>query len=84
MKTDFYFTLHLTENEHFIVEDLIRKECASRSIEVVYYRKFKTGHIPCYRECKIATSPHIGKEILEKLDIKFENYWADQKTFLTI
>lgn len=79
MKTDFYFTQNLTESEHGIVESMIREECKLRGIEVIYYRKFKTGHIPCYRECKINYSPKVGRMILEKLDIEEQNYWKENK-----
>lgn len=79
MKTDFYFTTFLTETEHSIVEYMIREECQKREIEVSYYRKFKTGHVACYRECKILTAPKIGQEILKSLDISWGNYFAEIK-----
>ena len=77
MKTTFYFTQYLTESEHCVVESMIREECAARNIEVIYYRPFKTGHIPCYRECKLNCPPKIGRQILEKLDIQDQNYWNE-------
>jgi hypothetical protein len=77
MKKDFYFTQYLTENEHSIVEMMIREECAARNITVVYYRPFKNGHVPCQRECKIDCPPKIGMQILEKLNIEYQNYHAN-------
>lgn len=50
---DFYFTLRLTSTEHDIVEFQIRDYCARNKLEVKYYREFKTGHVPGYRECKL-------------------------------
>lgn len=79
MKTDFYFTLYLTESEHSVVEMMICEECLKRGIEVAYYRRFKTGHVGCYRECKILAPPKVGREILKLLDIKEENYFAPKE-----
>jgi len=73
-KTDYYFTLELTENEHSIVENMIRQECTKRGYEVLYYRKFKNGHVPCQRECKINTLPWKVEQMLKDLDIVPENY----------
>jgi hypothetical protein len=79
MKTTFYFTQSLTQDEHGFVELYIRQECAARNVEVLYYRPFKTGHVPCQRECKLNCSPKIGREILKKLDLEEENYWVDSQ-----
>ena len=79
MKTDFFFTTYLTENEHFIVADLIRQECSRLGIQVAYYRPFKTGHVPMYRECKLACSPEIGAKILKDLKVDFGNYHKSHK-----
>ena len=61
LKTDFFFTLCLTENEHYIVEDMIREKCLELGYEVSYYRKFNE---PMYRECKIKCSPAEGDKLL--------------------
>ncbi len=53
MKHELFFTLYLTENEHYIVEGIISEECQKFGCELVYYRKFKNGHHPGYREVKI-------------------------------
>ena len=74
MINDFYFTTYLTENEHYIVEDIIREECKKRNFEVEYYRKFKNGHVPMYRECKINAPKNQVVAMLEELGIDFENY----------
>ncbi len=74
MKSDFFFTTFLTENEHYIVEDMIRSKCKELNIPVLYYRKFKTGHVAMYRECKLGCSPKIGESIMKNLKIKFGNY----------
>lgn len=50
---EFYFTLRLTECEHDIVEHDIRRWAGKRGLKVRYYRQFKTGHVPTYRECKV-------------------------------
>jgi len=79
MKTDFYFTTYLTESEHGVVEMIIREHFSIRGIEVAYYRPFKTGHVPCYRECKILAAPKVVKGILKSLDISWGNYFAKSK-----
>lgn len=49
-----YFILNLTENEHYIVEDMIRDSLQESGYgELVYYRQLKQGHIPMRREVKI-------------------------------
>lgn len=50
---EIYFCLNLTENEHYIVEDMIRKECNRLDCQLKYYRQLKEGHIPMYREVKV-------------------------------
>jgi len=78
---EFYFTQYLTENEHYFVEDMILEYCNKHNLQVKYYRKFKTGHIPCQRECKIIGEQkdiNIFKNHFTK-EIVFENYWTDDK-----
>jgi len=48
-----YFCIDLTEDEHSIVEDMLRVFCSENCMELVYYRKVKTGHIPGIREVKV-------------------------------
>lgn len=50
---EIFFTLKLTENEHEIVSGIIQDECVEFGCELVYYRKFKNGHVPMWREVKI-------------------------------
>lgn len=75
----FYFTTYLTENEHYIVADMIETECKKRGFEFVYYRKFKEGHVPMYRECKINAHKSDVVKMLEDLKIEFGN--ANQKVW---
>ena len=79
MKTDFFFTLSLTESEHGFFERILREECNKLKIPVVYYRKFKTGHEPMFRECKLLCAPHIGRKLLADLDAVYGNYHAENK-----
>jgi hypothetical protein len=53
MKDELYFRLRLTEEEHYIVEDEILSFCKDNDINLKYYRKIKTGHIPMIREVKV-------------------------------
>ncbi len=75
MKNDFYFTTYLTENEHSIIENMIRNKCDELGYEVKYYRQFKTGHVPCQRECKIMAEPWKVEKMLDELDITYDNYF---------
>ena len=52
---EFYFTIFLTENEHAIVKKMMEDYCKDKSngVELYYYRKFKEGHVPGYREVKV-------------------------------
>lgn len=84
MNTEFYFTIYLTENEHYFVEDELRQYCDKHGLEMVYYRSFKTGHVPCQRECKIrGFSPRKFKDFKTWCDrpcgITLGNYWQEQK-----
>ena len=72
MKSDFYIKLFLTESEHGIIEKKIRDKCKELGWEVSYYRKLKTGHIPCYRECKILRKPWEVKKMLIELGVIYE------------
>ena len=42
-----------TENEHHLLQDKLMKYCLENKIELVYYRKLKKGHQPCWREWKV-------------------------------
>lgn len=50
---EMYNRTYLTENEHYVVEDLMRGYCLANGLELKYYRKIKTGHEPCWREFKV-------------------------------
>ncbi len=58
MDEEYYFCLHLTESEHNFVKYDIEEYCKNNKLQLKYYRKFKNGHIPMYREVKV-----IGKTI---------------------
>lgn len=62
-----YFCMDLTEDEHVIVEDMLRTFCNENDMVLVYYRKVKTGHIPCVREAKVRHNGNRG------LFLKFMN-----------
>ena len=86
MKDEFYFTLTATECQHSIVEwNLIRPFCKRLGVKVIYYRKFKTGHVPSQRECKIKGFNRRGFVLFKKwartrnCPILFENYWKSDE-----
>lgn len=82
MNEEFFFTLGLTENEHFIVEDMISEECKRLGMELRYYRKFKQGHVPMQREVKVVGTPsQISdlKKFFETEHIHPANYHASAK-----
>ena len=61
--TEFYGCLHLTEGEHWCVEDDIRECCELLGMKLVYYRKLihpkskVEVHVPMYREFKVEGTP---------------------------
>jgi len=82
---ELYFTLRATADEHDIVEyDYVRPFCRRAGLELVYYRKFKTGHIPTHREIKIRGSRR-GLAIFKRwcdtrpCPITRENYWRTEE-----
>lgn len=86
---EYYFTTHLTETEHEFVEHwYIRPFCKRLGLEVLYYRKFKTGHVPCERECKIKGFTNKSFSIFKKwcetryCPIELENYWKKIDLFI--
>jgi hypothetical protein len=54
MNGQFYTTIDLTENEHYFYEDKLRQYCVENNLNLMYYRKMKTGHIIMKREFKIS------------------------------
>lgn len=76
-----------TENEHDILEhNYFRPFCKRARLSLEYYRKFKTGHIPMQRECKIdgfttRRSYAIFLRWMQTRDIPImtENYWRNNK-----
>lgn len=68
MNKEFYFTPYLTESEHYIVSDEIETYCKKNDLTVAYYRQFKSGHVPLYRECKV-----IGAQV----ELNKFKYWLE-------
>jgi hypothetical protein len=60
VKNEMYFCLHLTENEHHVVEDMVRRYCVENNLDLLYYRKLKDGHKPMYREVKVLSRDPMG------------------------
>jgi hypothetical protein len=67
-KNEIYFVLFLTESEHSFVESDIKEYCDKNDLQLKYYREFKYGHIPMYREVKI-----VGRNIN-----KFKKFLKDK------
>lgn len=68
-----YGCFDLSENEHYIVEDLLRKKCDEIGAKLIYYRKLKDGHVPCIREYKVEGAKYMLYKIInfiqsEKMD----------------
>lgn len=76
---EFFFTTYLTENEHDAIKNMISNWCAVNESHMLYYRKFKNGHVPMWRECKI--SGKVGEFInwLKEEKIWYNNYHKDIK-----
>jgi hypothetical protein len=53
---EYYFRLSLTENEQDCIELFLKQFCFKHNLELKYYRKIKTGHIPMIREIKVVGS----------------------------
>jgi hypothetical protein len=51
---EFYGCLNLTEAEHYIIEEELKRLCNDNCLTLHYYRKLKEGHVPCYREFKVS------------------------------
>lgn len=87
MKDAYYFVIRLTEGEHEIVSEDIKNYCENteNGVEFKYYRKFKTGHEPMFRECKVRGNRKCIAKFKQFLDDNkisdyiHENYWLEQK-----
>lgn len=78
-----FFTISLTESEHGFVKNMFEEFCLTHELKLVYYRKFKTGHVPMYREVKIEGSVenlNKFKKYLKTEKIKVGNYHRDEKS----
>lgn len=82
MREDIYFCLDLTENEHAFVQEKLQEVCTNNEMELIYYRKLKTGHIPCIREIKVKFNGKSGNFFRFMNDEKLWNHakkWKDGK-----
>jgi hypothetical protein len=73
MRNELYFTTSATESEHGFIEEMIREFCINNNIEVKYYRKFKNGHVPMERECKVTGNITAFKKFCRDNSISIEN-----------
>ena len=73
MKNELYFTVFLTESEHSFVEEELSNFCTENGIELVYYRKFKEGHRPGYREVKLKGDVGKFKKYLDSSHLIIDN-----------
>lgn len=82
MRDDIYFCLELTEEEHNFTEGMLSVLCMLCGMELVYYRKVKTGHIPMIREVKVRfgkESGHFFKFMRVNQLWKHAKRWQDGK-----
>lgn len=66
MTQEFRFCLKLTENEHYIVEDMIQAECDRLGLKLEFYRELEDGHVPMYREVKITGKTELLNDFFDK------------------
>jgi len=73
-KKEFYFTTFLTESEHSFVEGYIQGFCdLAGDVELIYYRKFKNGHEPGYREVKVVGNITKFKKYIKSINLIIDN-----------
>ncbi len=72
MKEGCFFTLRATESEHSFLEDIFFNELFKRGFSLIYYRKFKTGHIPLWREAKTDAPRWVVLDICKEFSIDIE------------
>lgn len=72
MKDNFYFTTSATETEHSFLYHIFKDELEKLGYELIYYRKFKTGHVPMEREVKTNAPRWIVLQICrdQKINIR--------------
>ena len=71
----FYFCLELTENEHYIVGDMIDVFCLENGYVFHYYRKLSDGHVPMLRECKVE-GKNINRFKAWMIEEKLQSHWV--------
>lgn len=50
---EIFFTPYATENEHYFIQEIVENACKEFGLKMLYYRTFKNGHVPGYRETKV-------------------------------
>lgn len=71
---EIYFCLRLTEKEHFIVEEEIKKVCLQYNATLKYYRQLKEGHVPLYREVKIVAEKENLNRVIHEITRKENSF----------
>lgn len=87
MKDGYYFVIKLTESEHDLVLSCIDDYCKENELQLKYYRKLKTGHVPMLREVKIIggrnkinkMKKYLNSEGINLDDCIVKNYWELRK-----
>lgn len=62
---EMYFRLYNSESDHLAIQWEIEEACALKNVEMMYYRRIKTGHIPMIRECKLRGNRGMVLSIVE-------------------
>jgi len=73
MKDTLYFRTHYTQWEHEYLENLLREELEKRGCELIYYRQFKRGHVPMWREGKTDARRSTLLDICAEFNIDIES-----------
>lgn len=73
MKDAFYFTTSATENEHFFIEEFLREALEKDGYKLLYYRKFKNGHVPMKREAKTNAPRWVVLDICREQGLDIES-----------
>ena len=69
MKDTFYFHVSGTECEHSFLEEFFKEGLEKRGYELLYYRKFKKGHVAMEREAKTNAPRWVVLELCAEWNI---------------
>jgi hypothetical protein len=72
---EMYARSYCTENEHYLLQDELIKYCSENEIKLIYYRKLKNGHRPCWREWKVAGQRGAVLKLAEVFKDEIDNEW---------